>query len=145
MEQFRTKYFTSQEMTYSTTANRLGIKNEPTPEHIANLKELMEVLDEIRAGWGGPLHVNSGYRCEKLNTVVGGSKTSVHMIGYAADLYPWNNNFKAFVEYMKKWAAEHDFDQLLIEKNSGGGRWVHIGLYNNSHKQRHQIKNMEVK
>lgn len=145
MEKFRSKYFTSEEMTYSSTAKIRKIDNTPTEEHVANLKELMVVLDSIREGWGSPVHVNSGYRCEKLNAAVGGSKTSVHKIGFAADLYPWNNKFAAFVEYMKEWAKTHDFDQLLIETNSHGGRWLHIGLYSNAGKQRHQIKNMTVK
>lgn len=144
MEKFRSKYFTSFEMTYSATANRLGIDNTPSAEVCEHLKELMTVLDGIREGWGGAIHVNSGFRCEMLNTAVGGSKTSVHKIGYAADLYPWNNKFDAFVQYMKEWAKVHDFDQLLIERNSSGGRWLHIGLYNNAGKQRKQVKNMKV-
>lgn len=145
MEKFKTKYFTSDEMIYSSTAKIRKIDNTPTEEHAANLKELMLTLDDIREGWRGAIHVNSGYRCEELNQAVGGSKTSVHKIGFAADLYPWNNKFAAFVEYMKVWAQTHDFDQILIETNSHGGRWVHIGLYSNSGKQRRQIKNMNVK
>lgn len=145
MEKFRSKYFTSFELTYSSTASRLKIDNTPNEEQCEHLKELMAVLDTIREGWGGPLHVNSGFRCEKLNQAVGGSKTSVHKIGFACDLYPWNNRFAAFVEYMKKWAETHDFDQLLIERNSRGGVWIHVGLFSNSGKQRHQIKNMNVK
>ena len=144
MEKFNSKYFTYFEMTYSATASRLKINNTPGEEEAENLKQLMLVLDDIRGGWGGPIHVNSGYRCPDLNRAVGGSKSSVHMRGFAADLYPWNNNFKGFVNYIKSWAKEHDFDQILIEKNSHGGRWIHIGLYSNSGKQRHQVKNLEV-
>ena len=145
MEKFKTKYFTSDEMIRSSTARRLGIDNTPSEEVCEHLKELMVVLDEIRAGWCGAIHVNSGFRCEKLNTAVGGSKTSVHKIGYAADLYPWNNKIGKFIDYMLEWAKTHEFDQLILEENSRGGRWVHIGLYNNKHGQRKQIKNMKVK
>lgn len=145
MEKFRSKYFTSWEMTYSATARKLGIDNTPNEEEIENLKELMVVLDDIREGWKGAIHINSGFRCKRLNTAVGGSKTSAHMTGFAADLYPWNKQFTKFVEYMKKWAETHDFDQILIERNSRGGRWLHIGLYSNSGKQRHQVKNLNVK
>ena len=145
MEKFRTKYFSSDEMIYSSTARKLGIDNTPSEEVCEHLKELMLVLDEIRAGWGSPIHVNSGFRCDRLNTAVGGSKTSVHKIGYAADLYPWNNRISKFIDYMLEWAKTHDFDQLILEENSKGSRWVHIGLYNNKHGQRKQIKNMKVK
>jgi uncharacterized protein YcbK (DUF882 family) len=45
-------------------------------------------LEILRRAWGAPIHVNSGYRCLRHNTNVGGSKTSRHMIGCAADIRP---------------------------------------------------------
>ncbi|MCD7803098.1 MAG: D-Ala-D-Ala carboxypeptidase family metallohydrolase, partial [Clostridiales bacterium] len=71
------KYFTIEELTKSDTATRRGIDNTPTAEAVRNLTTLVDkVLDPLRSAWGGPIVVNSGYRCKALNEAVGGSKTS---------------------------------------------------------------------
>lgn len=138
-------YFTIEELCKSETANRLGIDNEPNESVVVHLIELIEVLDSIRRGWGSPIKVNSGYRCPALNDAVGGSSSSVHQLGWAADLYPCNGNFDGFVAYVRKWARTHPFDQILIETNSRGGRWVHVGWKNSQGKQRRHLRNMSVK
>ena len=80
-------YFTIEELTKSDTATRRGIDNTPTEEVKKNLTTLVDqVLDPLRAAWGAPIVVNSGYRCPALNEAVGGSKTSDHMTGRAADI-----------------------------------------------------------
>ena len=53
-------------------------------------KELVDILTKIRKHYGQPVIINSGYRCEKLNKKVGGSKKSSHMKGLAADLTTGN-------------------------------------------------------
>ena len=81
------KYFTLKELTRSTTATAKGIDNTPTPEVEKNLTLLVEnVLDPLREIYGKPITVNSGYRCPELNKAVGGSKTSDHVKGFAADI-----------------------------------------------------------
>jgi len=71
------KYFTIKELTTSSTATRLKIDNTPTEEVVNNLESLVNnILDKIREAYGKPITVNSGYRCPKLNTAIGGSKTS---------------------------------------------------------------------
>lgn len=142
---YRSKYFTLWEMTFSGTAMKYKIDNTPGPEELEHLQELMVVLDDIREKWGGPIRVSSGYRCPKVNTLVGGSKTSAHMRGYAADIKPCNNQMKEFVAFMKEWAKDKDFDQLLEERDNQGGWWIHLGLYNNANKQRKQIKTLFIK
>lgn len=137
---YRSKYFTLNEMIWSDTAYRNRIDNTPGPEELEHLKELMLVLDEIREKWGGPIRITSGYRCPQVNALVGGSKTSAHMRGYAADFKPCNNKLKEFEAFMKEWSKDNKFDQLLLERNSRGGRWIHLGLYNSADKQRHQVK-----
>lgn len=53
-----------------------------------NINEaLIDVLDKIRAECGFPFHITSGYRCEKHNAAVGGSKNSAHVDGLAADIH----------------------------------------------------------
>lgn len=141
----RSKYFTMYEMTYSDTAYKLKLDNTPDEESEQNLIQLMEVLDDIREKWGGPIRVTSGFRAPQVNAAVGGSKTSAHLRGFAADLRPYNNKFKDFQTFIKNWAKTGDYDQILLERNSQGMEWVHIGLFNSKNQQRHQVKNLEVK
>ena len=75
------------EMTNSETAKKRGIKNEPNPTQRANIETLVnELLDKVRERWGKPLRVTSGFRCDELNTAVGGVKKSHHTLGCAADI-----------------------------------------------------------
>ncbi|MYD23460.1 MAG: hypothetical protein F4X04_14670 [Holophagales bacterium] len=45
-----------------------------------------QVLEPLRERLGWPILVNSGYRCGALNELVGGSATSQHVRGQAADI-----------------------------------------------------------
>jgi hypothetical protein len=79
--------FTLAEMTVSQEAVRRGILNAPKQEHIANLQKLCnEILEPLRAKIGRPVVVSSGFRSASVNQFVGGSKTSDHMVGAAADI-----------------------------------------------------------
>ena len=139
------KYFTLREMTYSDTAKKYGIDNTPSLGVIEHLNELMNFLDPLREVWGSPITVNSGYRCEYLNTKVGGSPTSVHKRGWAVDLSVKKNKMEEFKQFVKDYLKDKKFDQCLIEKNSKtGAEWVHIGLYSNTRTQRCQMKIMVV-
>lgn len=140
------QYFELDEFINSSTAKKKGIDNTPSFEVVEHLDELVEkILDPLRAAYGMSIRVTSGYRCPALNKAVGGSDTSVHQIGYAADLQV-GGSFDKFVAFVKDWLLKTGtkFDQLLIEKNKSGERWVHIGLKNNSGQQRGQIKLMEA-
>ena len=65
------KYFSIQELCRSNTAVRLGIDNSPTGEVRMRLTALIEnILDPLRAAWGAPIIVTSGYRCPALNRAV---------------------------------------------------------------------------
>lgn len=139
------KYFTMSEMTYSSEANKYDIDNTPSEEIKEHLEELMEVLDTLREKWGTAIKVTSGYRCPELNKKIGGSKTSVHMLGYGADLKPFNNKLDKFFECAREWAKDNDFDQIIEETSSNGGRWLHIGLYNNKGQQRREVKKLKQK
>lgn len=135
------KYFTIEELCKSDTANRLGIKNEPTVTDKQHLEELInELLDPLRGAWGSPIKVTSGYRGFKLNKAVGGSKTSAHYRGYASDLQPVKGTIKEFKDFVIKWLKETNinFDQCILE-SSNGAEWVHLGLRNGQNKQRKQF------
>ena len=76
------------EFTKSDTAARLHINNAITSWEVRdNIKALVDdVLQPLRDAWGGPLFINSGYRCLELNKAVGGVPTSQHVLGQGADV-----------------------------------------------------------
>lgn len=119
------KHFTMGEMMRSDTADRRGIDNRCSKEDAERLKKLIEnVLDPLREAYGKPIKVNSGYRCPELNKAVGGSKTSDHMKGCAADIVGTPNTKsenKRLFELVK--SLDLPFDQLIDEKNLS---WVHV-------------------
>ena len=117
-------YFTIKELSKSSTAEKLGIDNTPTPEIRAKLNTLISALDKIREQYGKPIFVTSGYRCPMLNKAVGGVNSSQHVKGEAADLVGRNDNETRKIFETAK--ALGNFDQLLYEKNSKGSIWVHI-------------------
>ena len=130
------KYFTYNELTASATAKRLGIANVPSYEEWDNLRALVEnVLDPLREAWGVPIIVTSGYRCNKLNDMVGGAKNSQHTRGMAADIRTLSDipaeNRRLF-NLARTMGL--DFDQLIDEH---GYDWVHISY--NKAGNRHDV------
>lgn len=113
-------HFRLSELLASPSAKAKGLSNDPMPEVEANLEKLCrEALEPIRAVVG-PLVLNSGYRSEAVNLAVGGSKTSAHCHGLAADLRP-PNGCKALMDVIIH-SGLH-LDQLIFEHT-----WVHVGL-----------------
>jgi hypothetical protein len=129
-----TAHFTLAEFTRSESAKRHGVSNQPTPEHIQNIKILCErVLEPIRMKFGS-LILSSGYRSKVLNHYIGGSLKSQHCEGKAADLdmdgVDGVTNKEIF-EYIKN---ELEFDQLINEFNYS---WIHVSY--NLGKNRKQV------
>lgn len=145
------KYFSIRELIRSETALRLGLDNTPSHEHLANLKQLVDLLlDPLREAWGAEcarrgfgdpaLIVTSGYRGFRLNEAVEGSATSAHCCGSAADLVARNGRMADFRDFCRAWLADKPFDQLISEKESADGMpvWIHIGYKNRRGAQRRQ-------
>ena len=119
------RYFTIEELEHSDTATKYKIDNTSNGETRTNLIKLIEMLlDPIRTKWGKPIKVNSGYRCSKLNRMVGGVSTSQHVLGEAADITVGSSeeNRKLFEMII---SMNILFDQLILED---GGKWIHISL-----------------
>lgn len=117
------RYFTIEELCWSTTANKLKINNEPDTQSKHNLVILIEsCLDLVRMLWGKPIKVNSGFRCAKLNSAVKGSPTSHHLYGKAADITTGSieGNKKLFNMILN---SDIQYTQLIDEKNYS---WIHI-------------------
>lgn len=126
------EHFTIQELTRSTTAEARKIDNTPTPQASENLEALINnVLDPLRAAYGKPITVTSGYRSPKLNAAVGGVKTSQHRAGQAADITGGSpeENRKLFDLAQ---SLDLPFCQLIDEK---GYKWVHISYDANNVKK----------
>lgn len=117
-------HFTLEELTVSQEAARRGIDNTPTPEAMEALKRTAMGLEAVRMRLGGaPILVSSGYRSPAVNAAVGGSKSSQHMRGEAADFTaPRFGNPRAIVDALVD--SDVPYDQLILEF----GRWVHISF-----------------
>lgn len=122
------KNLTLFEMTRSDMAKRKGVSNEPTPEHIENMKILAEkIFQPIREHFGVPIYISSGYRSAALNKKIGGSRTSQHLTGEAIDIdmdgHPHVSNVQVF-NYIRE---NLFFDQLIWEYgNNSSPDWVHV-------------------
>lgn len=134
-------YFTIEELCYSDTAEREHIDNTPSEEIKKRLQILIEFLNPLREAWGSGIRINSGYRCPELNKVVGGVDTSAHKEGWAVDIYPVNNKFEDFKQFIIAYLKDKNFDQCIVER-SGRSQWIHLGFYSN-HRQRKQIFKIE--
>ena len=119
--------FTLFEMTKSETALRHDMDNTPGEAEIANPKALAEnVLQPIRDHFGKGVKVNSGFRHPAVNAKVGGSKTSDHCQGQAADIeIPGVPNAE-----LAEWIKDNlEFRQLILEFYTPGvpdSGWVHV-------------------
>lgn len=131
------KNFTLDEMLFSITATNLKIDNTPGKAELENLKKLCtEVLQPIRDKWGKPIKVTSGYRCLKLNTKVGGSKTSDHLVGAAADIKVKSGTNKKLWDLIMKMinSGEITCRQLIWEYGTKQNpNWIHISVNNPQH------------
>jgi zinc D-Ala-D-Ala carboxypeptidase len=122
-----TKNFSLHELTKSETAARRGMDNIPGEAEIANLTTLAgKVLQPIRDHFGRGVHVNSGFRHPDVNAAVGGSRTSDHTRGMAADIEIPGVANADLAEWIKN---NMEFTQLILEFYTPGipdSGWVHV-------------------
>lgn len=130
------KHFTLSEFVSSQAAARRGIDNTPNAQQIQKLKELCEkVLEPVRAHFGKPIVVSSGFRSQRVNAAIGGSSTSQHTRGEAVDFeIPGVPNAEV-AEYIVK---NLDFDQVILEFYTSGvpdSGWVHCSYTSSSNRK----------
>ena len=126
------KYFTIKELCKSSTATYKGIDNTPNSEIVSNLEQLVDkILDPLREKYGKPIKINSGYRCDRLNKAVGGSATSQHRYGLAADITT-GSRLENKLLFILVQQLNLPFDQLIDEKSYS---WIHISFSKNTRKQ----------
>ena len=114
-------HFTLAEATYSETAIRLGINNQPSEQQLANMKIAAQGMEQVRA-LTGPLRVNSWLRLPEVNVAVGGSKISSHMDGWAIDCSSSKLSPYEICKLVE--GSDIKFDQMIHEF----GRWMHISF-----------------
>ena len=121
-----TKHFSLRELTRSATALSRGIRNEPDAQQLANLKTLAATLEAVRVLLGNkPILISSGFRSDALNRIIGGSSTSDHSNGLAADFVcPKYGHAMHICEAIRDSGIK--FDQLIYEQ--GNTEWVHLGV-----------------
>lgn len=117
------KHFALAELTVSETAARHGLSNEPDALALAQLKRLCDlILEPLRLDVGRPVIVQSGFRSLKVNALVGGSRTSHHMEGRAADIIVPGMTPLEVCTTIRLMGLP--FDQCIHEF----GRWCHVSV-----------------
>jgi hypothetical protein len=130
------EHFTLEEFVASDTARVHHIDNTPPDDAVKNLRKLcINVLEPARKMTQSMIHITSGYRCAKLNELVGGAKNSQHVKGQAADLRIYT---QFYTNNLVNALKALPYDQLILEQ-SGKMRWVHVSY---ADKPRHQLINL---
>lgn len=115
------EHFTLDEATYSETAVRMNIPNQPSDLQLTNMKHAAACLEHLRAVTG-PLRINSWLRLPDVNVAVGGSKISSHMDGFAIDVSSSTLTPIQLCHKVEELGIK--FDQMIYEY----GRWMHISF-----------------
>ena len=115
------EHFSLEEGTYSETAVRMHINNQPSEQQLQNMKIAANHMEMVRSATG-PLRVNSWLRLPAVNEAVGGSKISSHMDGWAIDCSSSKHTPYELCQLVK--GAGIKFDQMIHEY----GRWMHISF-----------------
>jgi hypothetical protein len=127
----------------SNTATRKGIDNIPGDYEVTNMVGVAEnIFEPLRQWVGGPIKINSMFRCEELNTAIGGSSRSQHCQGRAIDIddtFGHKTNAEMF-NYIKE---NLNFDQLIWEFGTNDNPdWVHVS-YVSKEENRNRILKAE--
>lgn len=125
------KWFTLDELTKSETAKKYGINNTPNEEQIKLLEEFVDViLDPLRDEYGEAIFVNSGFRSNWLNKILGGVDNSHHKCenGYVACDITTGTKLGNRILFGLCIALNLPFCQLIDENRFS---WIHISYNKN--------------
>jgi len=135
------KHISFKEGIKSNTATRLGINNTPDDYQVSNMVNIaINLFEPLREFVGGPIKINSFFRCEDLNRAIGGSSRSQHCEGRAIDLddtFGHKTNAEMF-HYIKN---NLDFDQLIWEfGDDNNPDWVHVSFISFDENRKRSLK-----
>lgn len=132
-------HFLISEFCTSQTAARMGRTIEPSPEELQNLTRLcVSVLEPLREALGRSIHVSSGLRPLWLNTAIGGSTSSAHIEGRAADIEV--PGMSALEVCRKVVELQLPVDQVIHEF----GSWCHVGIAKADARPRNELLTARV-
>lgn len=122
--EIKSEFFSLTELAKSETAARHKIDNTPPAAIIKNLQYGVDmILDPLRRLYGHPIKINSCYRSEQLNKLVGGVANSWHLKGNAADLHIESaEEAKILFSNLQKLPS---VDTVLFE-HSKTAQWIHV-------------------
>lgn len=126
-----TENFTFEELIHSAYAEKYHLSNLPKQDEIKKLNQLAtEILQPIRNEFNNPIKVTSGYRSPQVNKAVGGSITSQHVKGEAADITSSDNKkLMTLITCLIK-DEKIEVGQVINEFDYS---WIHISLPTKTH------------
>lgn len=136
------KYFSYSEFFKSDTAEKYQVNNIPEDAQLSqvlgNIKALVSnVLDPLRAMIGRPIIITSGYRSRQVNELVGGSKTSQHLSGRAADIHVQDYTPQQMEMVYRTIQMYYDFDQLIFYPSKN---IIHVSWNGDKNRQESWVK-----
>jgi len=120
-----TPHFSFEELTRTCKSDLQDANRREARDYYDKLKLVAQMLEVVRAKFGA-VRVTSGFRGPAVNAAVGGSATSQHSKGEAADIVcP-----AVTVDELHRWIVVESglaFGQCILEKPPGKA-WIHISL-----------------
>jgi uncharacterized protein YcbK (DUF882 family) len=120
-------HFTLDELAATSNKALAAANREEALAYVESLRALCTTLLEPVRAMFGPVKINSGFRGATLNAAVGGSKTSQHTRGEAADFYCPSAKLARVMEWIAK-ESGLPFGQVILERPRPGSEWIHLSL-----------------
>ena len=142
LKHYPMKYFSYSEFFKSDAAEKHQVKNTPDDAQLSqvlgNIKALvLNVLDPLRAKIDRTIIITSGYRCQRVNELVGGSETSQHLSGKAADIHVKGYTPQQMEVVYRMIQMFYDFDQLIFYPSKN---IIHISWNGDKNRQESWVK-----
>lgn len=142
LKHYPMKYFSIAEFFKSDVAEKHQVKNIPDDAQLSqvlgNIKALvLNVLDPLRAMIARPIIITSGYRSQRVNELVGGSKTSQHLLGKAADIHVQGYTPQQMDTVYRTIQMYYDFDQLIFYPSKN---IIHVSWNGDKNRQESWVK-----
>lgn len=126
MSTLLTPHFSLEELT-TTSHTKYRKENLESAQAIpGKMYMLAGFAERVREIAGHPLIVTSGYRCPALNKAVGGTVCSQHLLAEAIDVICQKMPVEKLFDKLR--FSDLKYDQIIIEQNKAGSKWVHISI-----------------